>query len=980
MPREQLDLVLGHLRRVTGPVAEEELTDAQLLERYVAGRDEEAFATLVRRHGRLVRSVCRHVLHHEEDTGDAFQATFLVFACKAASIQKTNSVASWLYGVAYRTAMNARRARTRRSKEQVEVRGCSPEGPCTEAALREVQTILDDEVKNLAEKYRAPFVLCCLEGKSRAEAARELGWKEGTVFSRLARARKELQQRLSRRGVVLTAALCAIELSRTGVTAAVRPALLNCTIKAALSFAADKTAAADLMSAEVTTLAKGVLQNMCTSKLKIATALLLTAGLLTGTALLTRHALAAKPAAIQPQTVAPMVPDDKKGPAAPRAAAPKADEAEALVFSGTVLGSDGRPFAGAKVFLWTSAIKKPADMPVLTATEADGRFRITVAKADLERRAKVVVRASDHGPDWVELAKVGKDRQLTLRLVKDDVPIHGRLLDLEGQPITGATVHVTYLEKRVEAGDLTPWIETKRQWARGNYIFGVEMMGLAASALDEATSVTTGKDGSFRLTGFGRERVVHLSIRGTTIESSDAEVITRAGPVAGLPAKSYAATFRHPIGPSKPLVGTVRDKRTGKPLAGIKVAGTSSPGGTIGATVRADAVTDENGKFSLHGVGKCEQYWIAAGGASYFNSTKLAVADTTGLGPLTVDFDLERGIVVHGRVTDKVTGKPVKGSVSCLALDTNPNLKDFTELGKLQVLVDRHGDIAADGSFTAIAVPGPGLLCVQAEEADHYCAAEIEGWDGFLLRAAPGGRHPSQFHAVVSMGPTEKDPKSCCCDIALQPGQTRTGTVVGPDGEPLAGACVAGLTPVPHFRPPSISATEPVKEPGLKTADFIVLGLSPRKGRTLVFFHPEKKLGKLQPVRGDETGALTVRLGPLGAVTGRVLDAEGRPWAGLTVRVELTRLITAYKDLPWELLQNLGPTMELKTTTDRDGKFHLDGLLPGLKYNLVVSEGELKPGVTIAYYQEDLPIESGKTTNLGNLKSKVDKEGTDKKR
>jgi hypothetical protein len=170
------------------------------------------------------------------------------------------------------------------------------------------------------------------------------------------------------------------------------------------------------------------------------------------------------------------------------------------------------------------------------------------------------------------------------------------------------------------------------------------------------------------------------------------------------------------------------------------------------------------------------------------------------------------------------------------------------------------------------------------------------------------------------------------------------------------------------------------KKEGLKTADFTVLGLSPRLARNLVFFHPEKKVGKVQPVRGDEEGEVTVRLEPLGGVAGQVLDAEGRPWAGLKVRATLSRKFTDYKDLPLETMDNLGPVMAVTQTTDAEGKFRIDGLLPGLKYNLVVSEGELRPGKVVAYHIEDLSPESGNIKDLGDLKSKERpaKEGKEK--
>src|SRR5204863_8619154 len=130
-----------------------------------------------------------------------------------------------------RSQMSKRHLRERRAARQDRVE------PGMDLALRELQAVLTEEVGRLPEKLRAPFVLCCLEGKSRSEAALQLGWKEGTVFGRLAEARKRLQQRLARRGVTLTAALCAGAIAAT-VEGAAPAVLLRTTIKAALGVAA----------------------------------------------------------------------------------------------------------------------------------------------------------------------------------------------------------------------------------------------------------------------------------------------------------------------------------------------------------------------------------------------------------------------------------------------------------------------------------------------------------------------------------------------------------------------------------------------------------------------------------------------------------------------------------------------------------------------------------------------------------------------
>jgi RNA polymerase sigma factor (sigma-70 family) len=219
---------------------------------------------------------------------------------KAASIRKSDSVASWLYGVAYRTAMNAKKIETRRHQRERQARSRSPEQPVAEAALRELQALLDEEVQRLPQKYRAPFVLCCLEGKSKAEAAQELGWKHGTVSGRLAQARQRLQQRLTRRGVTLTAALCATGIFQDSVKAAVPEAV----IRAVLSFAAGR---AGTVSASAAALAEGVLKAMLATKLKLGALLLFALGTLaTGVGLAAYQVSAAKHEPQHPQTPQPV--------------------------------------------------------------------------------------------------------------------------------------------------------------------------------------------------------------------------------------------------------------------------------------------------------------------------------------------------------------------------------------------------------------------------------------------------------------------------------------------------------------------------------------------------------------------------------------------------------------------------------------------------------------------------------------------------
>jgi RNA polymerase sigma factor (sigma-70 family) len=247
-----------------------------LLECFILGRDQAAFEGLVRRHGPMVLGVCRRVLGNHHDAEDAFQATFLVLARRAATLTQRELVGNWLFGTAYRSALAAKAARRRVKEKQVREMP-EPTASADDAhAWRQLRPILDQELNRLPEKYQVPVVLCDLEGRTRREVARQLGIPEGTLSGRLTTARRKLARRLASRGVAPSAGVLVTLLSQNAVSASVPTSLLASTTRTALGIAAGGQPAS-VASAEVATLMDGVLKMMLVRKLKIAALVLVLA-------------------------------------------------------------------------------------------------------------------------------------------------------------------------------------------------------------------------------------------------------------------------------------------------------------------------------------------------------------------------------------------------------------------------------------------------------------------------------------------------------------------------------------------------------------------------------------------------------------------------------------------------------------------------------------------------------------------------------
>jgi RNA polymerase sigma factor (sigma-70 family) len=980
MATAQLNTVIRHIRLLAHAEPEGASADGDLLERFIVCHDEAAFRALVARHGQLVLSVCRHVLNHDADAEDAFQATFLVLAQNAASIRKQEALASWLHGVAYRIAMKAKRDAARRRVRERQAPARPHDKPSSETSLRELQIVLDEEIQRLPDKFQAPFVLCCLEGKSIAEAGEHLGWKTGTVSGRLAEARKLLQRRLARRGLTLSAALCVTALAQDAASAALPAKLVTTTVKAAMHYMLKGTIAG-VVSKEVAALVQGVARTMVAAKMKVATVLLVAVGIAgAGAGLLSAR-----------QTASTAVADQTNDAARPvdAAAAPGPDKADTLAVRGRVEDRDGKPIPGAKLYLsfYTSKKVEPAARAV---TNANGQFGFQFVKTEIDspgwrdepwRMSVVVAVADGYAPDWVETEKAEKG-VLKLRLPKEEFPIRGQVVDLEGRPVAGVTVRRQRIETTPDE-DLGAFV---RGWKTSRYAAihqaaRKSLPNLAILGLEE--KVQTDRDGKFELRGVGRERLVSLRVEGPTIQAQTIYVVPRsADEVKALmldrrdrmnaeidpgPAL-YPPTFRLVANPTRPIIGKVCDARTGKPLAGVHINGSAERGWWQN---HVSTQTDAQGHYQLLGLAKAESYRLtafASEGNAYLPAGK-KVRETQGLEPIAVDFEMARGVRVEGRMIDKATGKPLRGAIWYVPLAGNKSL-GTTPGSDFYRFVSASHNADKDGKFNLVVLPGFGAIFGRAgnDDDNRYQQAHIHAEDrgkpyagkdkglGEYLFGADGHYETISDKNEYQLIDPPPDAERITCNLELDPGKTRTGTVLGPDGQPLAGATVVGVSEIfPRAIP-------------LPTAAFAIHALDVKRPRTILFFHKERKLARHLDVRGDSSEPLQVRLEPFASLTGRVVDGAGKPIEGASVQLvemDANGFRISYKDASPFYQSSTKPT-----TTGSDGKFRLEEVLPGLKcYLFVVKDNRL---LHQGRPSDKLAGRPGGTKDIGDIKVRGD--------
>jgi RNA polymerase sigma factor (sigma-70 family) len=575
MPTNPTNPLLGQLRRVVFLDHGGGLSDGELLQCFLAHREEGAFAALVRRHGRMVLGVCRRILKNEHDAEDAFQATFLVLVRKAASFLSRQTVGDWLYGVAYHVALKARAAALRRRAKERQVRDMPrSEGP-DEAVWRDLRPLLDRELHRLPARYRVPVVLCDLEDKTRKEAAAEVGCPEGTLSSRLARGRVLLARRLARHGLALSGGSLALVLARHTASAAMPGPLVTSTARAAALAAAGQAVTAGVISAPVAALIEGAVNAMFANKLKTTLALVLALGVAGTGAVVLRPALADKPAAAPAVKGKPVKPgaevstevsgvvravDTAKNTIALISKQPGAKTFE-VARDVKVLLDDGRGgklgfeegrlsdvTEGAGVTLRLSADRKTVVRILVEGAQVRGTLKavdaakgtITVAVPvskletedkvfELTKDASVIVSAGKlkvkGGPEQHALADLPAGAHVTLKLSAVRKVVVS--VQAEGQDVRGVV-------KAVDADKKTLTVDVQEGKQAAEKVFAV--LPAASIGVDDGKPKGKGKPAEARLSDVpvGAHVTLVLSLDGKGVVSVWAEGATVTGTVKGI--------------------------------------------------------------------------------------------------------------------------------------------------------------------------------------------------------------------------------------------------------------------------------------------------------------------------------------------------------------------------------------------------------------------------------------------------------------
>jgi Carboxypeptidase regulatory-like domain len=695
---------------------------------------------------------------------------------------------------------------------------------------------------------------------------------------------------------------------------------------------------------------------MGATKLKAATALMLAVSLVTGAFVMAHQALGPNGAVTVVQ--------ENNGPAAAQ------DTTKSLI-NGRVIGPDEKPVAGARLYSthWLEG-KRPVleDFPVSPhgTTGTDGRFALKLPRSEVQpgHCVTLLAAADGFGFDLIELQQKETPGDVILRLVKD-VRIRGRLVSPGGKPIAGAKINVNAVSvpnNREEFLKALP-----RDWQAVNSVLTKTLYGSMTKVLRITAS---DNDGRFEIAGVGADRWVGIDMIHPAIARSPILIVTHQGLDFKTIAENYAEShrgshavygpsFEHIAEMSRPIEGTVREAGTGRPVAGVTVQADHH-------TAANRTVTDAQGRYRYLGLPNSPEHTLLFSPPAdtvLMGRSRRVTAAGGPSDPIRADVELSRGAIITGRILDRSTRKGVLSRIHFHALPGNQFANSASQELSLVTMTDD------EGRFRLVSIPGPGVVAAATttryiwgrpnlgniykpgkfDAEDRKRVRIIEEPKGSLLFLIAGGvfgLNSYNAYKVVDL----KEGEAASYDLSVDPGRTLSVNLEDPEGKPLSGVTVWGETAMGNEGIRLTSATCPV------------YALDPENPRQLAFLHPKRGLAAALTLRGDEPGPLTVQLKRQGVLTGRALDADGQPMAQASVGV---RYASRWGDQLVSALQ----FRDQLPRADEHGNFRVEGIVPGLKFDLGFVEGRQAHFLPKTWL-EVKPLEAGQTLDLGDIRVK----------
>jgi len=886
-----------------------EVDDTELLRRFVQQRDQASFEALVQRYGPMVMRLCRRLLRHTEDAEDVFQATFLVFSQKAASIRKSVSIGSWLYGSAYRIASNVRNRTVYRSQQI-----SPPASECVASVLpnaaeevtwREVCLVLDEELLRLPEKYRGPILLCFVEGKSQQAAARQLGMPRKTFIRLLEHGRKLLSARLTARGLTGVVVLLAVQAGR-GV--AVAASLISRTVNAGVALACGQSAGG--VSAAASVLAHEAMRGAGLFALRQIIAVFVVAICLAAGTIALTFRDSPRPSVTHP------LPATTEALAASRLSVDRTVALPGLPakvsVKGRAVGADGNALAGARVVLLTprpfpwSESGDPDAVAAEAASDAEGRFELEAmvpADASADRPLKLMSHVPGHGLVTQELS-LRSQMQVELRMPAEE-EITFSLHDSKGKPAADALIAVVTVG--VVGHDKPEGAETGEHWPA--FWPAETRTNLEGKAILRGLSSKTGVRIQVREDRFARQTFAVKSVHS-----------------------------EHTVLPGRKLHGRVvlADKRQG--VAGALLRLRSKSIGDIADTEGADFCTDAQGYFHLQlPVGtafKVRTFPPASsncvGNAREFTWSEIVDRDH-------VEIALPRGRVLAGTVVDEESGQPLPGAYIHFLTADGRFLHSQT--GRfLGSQPDEAAAVRTDaaGKFRIAGLALRGHLLAQIP-GSKFVAQQVD--TGILGKGEPNGEH---LHVLAAV-PVGGNADELAIRVPLRRGETISAQVIDSDGQPVADGialCRSQVSPVNCQNPRVLPVVDGcLTLPGCdrnQSYPVFVLDAAGQQGAVAELSARDAGLEGARP---------KIRLAPCGTAVLRFIDEQGQPlrnfWAGHLVFVSAPEDFSGIIRPRWKYPKELHKVHffdrrnyphNASLWTDDEGRLTLTALIPGATY------------------------------------------------